>query len=414
MILTFIKKNPKITFNIFIVFIERLLQLVLTISSFGIIANSISLTDNGKFFYAYSWSAVFLTISFYAGAELIVPKLSKYHYLKKNIIATGFYLRIFYAIVCFIIGLIFCLLFLKETDIKIAFLIFLIGPLFSEVLVVFACWFTATGRNIWFSGVRTLGLLARFIVVYVFSKVNDINFYYFSLAYFIEAIVIGMLAVYIYYKHPNNCGWGKFNYKVAKSMFWHGLIIGIGLTFNYIFLKLDRILLEKLVDYKILGSYSAIMQINESWFNVGVAICNILAPYFIFTKETHGVKNKFYINAIALTIFALIFSFIINIFSVKIVSLVLGVSYLPNTYLLELSCWFSIFIFLQQLCSMWWLRQKKYFFQIFIWIIGISCLGIATLLLVPTFGLYGMIYAIFIAYTVMLTYQFYIIKNESA
>ncbi len=62
-------------------------------------------------------------------------------------------------------------------------------------------------------------------------------------------------------------------------MFWLGLIC------MYLFLKLDRLMLERTISFADLGRYSAAQQLNENWITLALMLAQTLAPAFVYRVQ---------------------------------------------------------------------------------------------------------------------------------
>jgi O-antigen/teichoic acid export membrane protein len=402
-----LKKHASLSIDILVLIIERILQAVLSIACVGFMAHSLSINDNGKFAYAYSLSTVLITLSYFAGSELITSKLSKYKFIQKNIITTGFYLRVMFGIICLLISIIFAFIYITDNDVRLTFLLCIIGPLIGESIYILGCWFTANRLNFWFSLTRTIGLFGRFFTVLYLSKLAWVKIYHFAYAYAVEAILISSATILIYFKHPASPKWGKINKLMFKSLFKDGILIGIGLVLYYLFLRFDRILLEKLVNYDTLGLYTTIIQLNDAWLNIGIMICGILGPYFIFNCRNDKIaENRLYKIMLFMLIISIFICTIMPFISPFLINNILGKKYNHGIPLLNLGCWLSLFVFINQIFNLWWLRQKAYKFQISVWIVGIVSMYAISSSMVAKYNLDGMLYCIFIAYSLMLIFQF--------
>ena len=335
-----LKKHANLSINILVLITERLLQMILSIACIGFMAHSLSIDDNGKFAYAYSLSTVLITLSYFAGSELIISKLSKYKFIQKNIITTGFYLRIMFGIICLVTSIIFAFFYIPNNEIRFTFLLCIIGPLIGESIYILGCWFTANRLNFWFSLTRTIGLFGRFFTILYLSKLAWVKIHHFAYAFAVEAGLISLTTILIYFKHPASPKWGKLNKLMFKSLFKDGILIGIGLVLYFLFLRLDRILLEKLVNYDSLGLYTTIIQLNDTWLNIGIMVCSMLGPYFIFNCKSNNIaKQRLYRMMIFIILISSLICLLIPFLSPYLVSYILGEKYINGIGLLNLSCW---------------------------------------------------------------------------
>jgi O-antigen/teichoic acid export membrane protein len=283
--------------------------------------------------------------------------------------------------------------------------------LVGESVYIFGCWFTANRLNFWFSITRALGLLGRFFTILYLSKCTWVKMHHFNYAYILEAFLIGSTTAFLYFKHPKSPSWGKFDRVIFKSLFRDGILIGIGLVLYYLFLRFDRILLEKMVHSDSLGLYTTVIQLNDAWLNIGIMVCSILGPYFIFNCRDNKIAQKrlYKMIFVILPISALI-CIIMPVMSPFLITNILGEKYKNGVNLFNLSCWLSLFVFANQIFSLWWLKQKSYINQIIVWILGILIMFFTRNIFVVNYDIYGMIYASFLAYAVMLVYQFVYIR----
>jgi O-antigen/teichoic acid export membrane protein len=399
-----IKRN--LIFNIVILLIERVFQLVLSIACVSLMAKYLNMDDNGKFAYIFSLSTVFITLSFFTGSELLHARLSKYHYLQKHIITNAFYLRNLFGLMCLLVSIIFSFTYIQNIEMRITFLLCVIGPVVGESFYVFGCWFTAMRRNAWFSLCRTLGLLGRFSTIWYLIEQHTSHLHYFAYAYIIEAFFISSSVVILYILYPHTPTWGKFNKVLFLSLARDGALIGIGLILFYTLLRIDRILLERMLDHNTLALYATIVQLSDAWFNIGIMVCTLLGPYFIFSAKNKVIAlyrlklMMAYMVAASIIICACIYY---N--SAWLIQNLLGNKYIQGTSLLFGSCSIGVLVFINQLCTLWSMYTKAYIFQIIVYILGICAVITFGHYFVPIYHLYGMLLALACAYVLMIGIQ---------
>ncbi len=408
-----VKRN--LIFNIIILLIERIFQLVLSIACVSLMAKYLSMDANGKFSYLFSLSTVFITFSFFAGSELLHARISKYKLLQKHIITNAFYLRNAFGVMCLIISVLFSVLYLKNAEDRITFLLCVLGPVVGESFYVFGCWFTAMQRNAWFSLCRTLGLLGRFFTIWYLTHQSTVSgIHVFAYAYIIEAALISISVIIIYIMYPHTPMWGKFNKILFKSLARDGILIGIGLILFYTLLRIDRILLERMLDHNTLALYATVIQLSDAWFNIGIMVCTLLGPYFIFNAKNkkialHRLRGMtFYITGIALCMCLLIYY---N--SAWIIQHLLGTDYIKGESLLYLSCLVGVLLFINQILTTWTVYIKSYIFQIMIYVLGIVSVIILSHYFVPIYHVNGIFLALAGAYILMIIAQVIRIKYHN-
>ena len=90
----------------------------------------------------------------------------------------------------------------------------------------------------------------------------------------------------LYYIHRHG---GKLGWHVDRSLFRHfasaGTVFWLGLICMYLFLKLDRLMLERAISFADLGRYSAAQQLNENWITLALMLAQTIAPAFVYRVQ---------------------------------------------------------------------------------------------------------------------------------
>ena len=81
----------------------------------------------------------------------------------------------------------------------------------------------------------------------------------------------------------------------AGTVFWVGLIC------MYLFLKLDRLMLERYISFADLGRYSAAQQLNENWITLALMLAQTIAPAFVYRVQDAALLKRNIARLVAMT-----------------------------------------------------------------------------------------------------------------
>ncbi len=384
-------------FNIAISLIERIFHLAITLICVKLMANSLSIADNGKYAYANSLFIMLSSLSFWAGGELIMPRLSQYKYLRSSIMTHGIYLRLAYTIFAFLASCFFSYFFIQDSNIAIALLILMGGLFFSEIPNIFACYFMVLNQYVFISIARIAGFFMRLLFTYLIAK-NNLSFENYSYAYLAEFITTGVLLIIIYYKSKHNLHITKFNYSILMKLLKPGLIIGIGVSLGFVFSRVDRYIIADRLTFDELGLYSVAIQLKEAFITVSQAIMIVLINKFIFAyKKPKNIAKIIYL-IVSISIIAIISSIFL---SKWVIINLIDPKYADSAQILIYVIGTTPLVLINYLYYNLLLKYKLYFSIITIWILGIIIMIISTKLMLASYAVYACIYASAISYAVM-------------
>ncbi len=384
-------------FNISISIIEKITQLLVTLLCLKIMAKSLSLEDYGKYTYAASLVVMFGSLTCWAGSELIIPKLSRYKYLRPSIITHGWYLRVFYTVFSFIIGIFIAYFYINDDKIRFVFLILMLMPIFMEVGGIFICWFMVINQYIWISLARFLGLIIRLCAVYCIAFYK-FSFEYFAYAYLFELIAFSVFLHSAYFNSEQRMRWVKFDKVILKKLLYNGALIGIGLSTSFLFLRLDRFFLEKYVSFSELSIYSTAMQLSDAFILVVQSILIVLINRLIFAYKTPRKIKQIIFFILGISLCGIVGCMILSEY---IIYFLLDDRYIKSAHVLNLAVCIAPFILLNYLFYNIFLHYKCYILIGSIWVFGVVSMLILCNILIPEFHIYGAVYSIGISYLLM-------------
>jgi O-antigen/teichoic acid export membrane protein len=183
----------------------------------------------------------------------------------------------------------------------------------------------------------------------------------------------------------------KSKWKVIKSTVIDCAPIIIAGAFGAIYLKFDRVLVNKLIDSAALGNYAVGTTLTDSWGFIATAITTSVYPAIIYSKN---VSEKFYLNRLqklynSMVLLSVAIALPISIFSKQIIHLLYGSQYDKAPIVLSIYVWNSVFIFLDGATSKWFYTENLQKYILYKTIIGAACSVALNLILIPHFGIAG-------------------------
>ena len=296
---------------------ERLVQIGVAILISGMLARYFGPETFGKWQYANTLLLVIAPLTWVCGAEILVPLIvreqtttqAKVHpktlhadtgHSLDAILGSAFTLRFTVSLA----ALLLCwgVLSIGWLDPLVAAMLagLAVTMIFREPFGVVSAWLQSQthSKPALLISLSTAILKAGAVFILVRSLVAPGRFGWLWAA---EAALIGLLLVlYFIGRHHGRLGW-----HIRPALFKHlvsaGTVFWLGLICMYLFLKLDRLVLEHFVSYAELGRYSAAQQLNENWITLGLMLAQTLAPAFIYRIENTQILRRNVLRLMALT-----------------------------------------------------------------------------------------------------------------
>lgn len=188
----------------------------------------------------------------------------------------------------------------------------------------------------------------------------------------------------------------------AKSMLRDSWPLILSALAVMVYMRIDQIMLRKMIDDEAVGLYSAAVRLSEVWYFIPAVIVASVFPSIIRAK--HRSKVEYYAKLQKLfTLMALlaIGISIPTLFAAKwVIVLVFGDAYSSAHPILAIHIWASVFVFLSVANSKWFLLEGLQKLILAWTLIGASVNIGLNLLFIPNFGGLGAAWATLIAQAV--------------
>jgi len=232
----------------------------------------------------------------------------------------------------------------------------------------------------------------------------------FAWLWVLEAAAIGAVLV-AYYRARH----GSLDWHVDRTLFRHfsraGTVFWLGLICMYLFLKLDRLVLERYVSFAELGRYSAAQQINENWITLALMLAQTLAPAFVYRIADIAQLKRNIWRLTALTALVMIVgAAVLDLLGGFIILRVFGPDYAAATGIFRLAVWLSVPAGIEAIGNLVVLKYQAKFVLLAKWLLALAVALAVDIALIPRFGGRGALLGLAAGYLAAAAVNFYYIR----
>lgn len=378
--------RKKIIRNIFWLLAEHGTRMALGLVVTAVLARQLGVEQYGVFQYAISLVAIFSSISFICGAEVLVPMLTNANVRERQeIMGNAFAVRLFFSGIAFI-GLVSFSFFTEER--QVFYLIALLGItlLFNESFAVVTAWLQSQTNS------KPRSILVMVSLVVKAGIMGGLYYYrvssplYYALAYIIDPLTVALGLFFIFYKKTGQTFF-NYSFSIAYDLFKKGLPFFWGVMAMFLFSRLDIIMLKNLSTLKELGYYSAGFELVKSLNNIAPIMAMSIAPIMVYKINDEAIVKRNVIKiALLLLCVAVLGAGVIHLLADKIIPILLGDKYIQSIPVLMALSWVSCFFFLNEALNIYLLKIQKGRLVVIKWLLAITLALFAYSLLIPKMG----------------------------
>lgn len=303
-------------------------------------------------------------------------------------------------------------LFFLDSHYELKLLLWLsIGSIFSSFVgVVF--YFEAFMISKYIAIARTSAiLLLSLIKIYaVYShKTFEFIVFCFSLDFVLQALFI--LIIYQIKVKDIQC-W-SFESDIAKDLLSKSYWLVLSSLCAILYLKVDQVMIGKLVSVEEVGQYAIAARFSEVWFFLPQVIVASLYPILnnLRNKELFTYKLRLQQACDFLFIIAISVAILIQFTSDWFIANVFGSDYSIASEILKVHVWCGIFVFMRALASKWLIIENLLRYSLLTQGIGALVNICCNFILIPMYGGIGAAYATIISYAAASWIAFFISSN---
>jgi len=408
-------KNPDVTkalANIVWLGLERLTQIAVAIAISGLLARYFGPDVFGKWQYANTLLLVLSPITWVCGAEILVPTIvNRPPGQLGTVLGSAFVLRM---------GVSAAALVLTWIGIAAGFTDPLVGAMLAGLAVTMLFREPFVGViNAWLQSMTyskpqlltsMLTAVAKAALVYALVRAAA-SPARFGWLWALEAAAIGgVLMLYYMHRHGGELGW-----HIDRSLFRHfasaGTVFWLGLICMYLFLKLDRLMLERHISFADLGRYSAAQQLNENWITLALMLAQTIAPAFVYRVHDAVQLKRNVGRLIAMTAALMIGgAIVLDLLAGFIISRVFGPAYTDSISIFRWAVWLSVPAGIEAIGNLVVLKYQAKFVLLAKWLLALAVAFVVNLIAIPRMGSYGALIGLAAGYLAAASVNFYYIR----
>jgi PST family polysaccharide transporter len=392
--------------------LERLTQIGVAIAISGLLARYFGPDVFGKWQYANTLLLVLAPLTWVCGAEILVPTIVQRPPAQLGaVLGSAFALRIGVSIAA-----------LVATWIAIAAGAFdpLVGAMLAGLAVTMVFREPFVGViNAWLQSMTyskpqlvtsMFTALAKALLVWLLVRAAAAPAR-FAWLWALEAAAIGFVLL-LYYRHRNG---GSLGWTFDKPLFRHfataGTVFWLGLICMYLFLKLDRLMLERHVSFADLGRYAAAQQLNENWITLALMLAQTIAPAFVYRVQDVARLRRNIVRLIAMTAALMTAgALVLDAAAPLIVGKVFGRGYEASVDIFRCAVWLSVPAGIEAIGKLIVLKYQAKFVLLAKWALALAIAALANRLAIPRLGLYGALVGLAAGYAAAAAVNFYYIR----
>ncbi|RKP50839.1 lipopolysaccharide biosynthesis protein [Trinickia fusca] len=407
--------NPdvaKAVANIVWLGLERLTQIVVAIAVSGLLARYFGPDVFGKWQYANTLLLVLAPITWVCGAEILVPTIVHRPAAELGtVLGSAFALRI--AVSALALVATWAAIAAGVTDPTVGAMLagLAVTMIFREPFIgVINSWL----QSMTYSKPQLVTSMATALVkaglVYLLVRLAATPAR-FAWLWALEAAAIGgVLMVYYVRRQGGTLGW-----RIDRALLRHfasaGTVFWIGLVCMYLFLKLDRLMLERAISFADLGRYSAAQQINENWIALGLMLAQTIAPAFVYrVQDIASLRRN--VKRLMLLAAAIMISgaCVLDALAPLVITRVFGPNYEGAISIFRWCVWLSVPAGIEAIGNLVVLKYQAKFVLLAKWLLALGVAFVVNLIAIPRIGSYGALVGLAAGYLAAASVNLYYIR----
>lgn len=375
-------------------FVDKVSRLCLVLIAEILLARNLGPGQFGVLSYALAIYSLLLVISSFGIDNLLIKELVGFSGNQNELLTSAILIKVLGGLFAFCFTLVWINWF--ANDIWLPVLLIGVGHLFHW-LKVFELFFQSQNKfktvAIAASVVSLLFFLLKITLIY-----QKYSLIVFSCVYLAELICTGIVIFMLFVK--NNNLQIKLNSKILRQQAMIGLPFVLSGVAVSIYMKIDQIMLQEMINNEAVGIYAAATKLSEGWYFIGGILTAAMAP----TIYRYKLENEFkyfdtlkQIAAYLLLIGALILGFML-LFSEYLVNIIYGQQYQGAAEILQVHVWAIFFVYLGCVQGIYWVAeglQKVFLFQT---LLSAILNIVLNLYLIPMYSGLGAAWATLISY----------------
>ncbi|WP_017773111.1 oligosaccharide flippase family protein [Paraburkholderia kururiensis] len=392
--------------------LERVTQIAVAIVISGVLARYFGPDVFGKWQYANTLLLVLAPLTWVCGAEILVPTIvARPPAQLGTVIGSAFALRL--SVSALALVLTWAGIAAGATDPLVGAMLagLAVTMLFREPFIgVINAWL----QSMTFSRPQLLAsmvtAIAKAALVWLLVRMAA-EPSRFGWLWALESAAIGAV-LFVYYRHRHG---GRLGWHLDRGLFRHfataGTVFWLGLICMYLFLKLDRLMLERAISFADLGRYSAAQQLNENWIALALMLAQTIAPAFVYRVQDVGQLRRNMWRLFGLTALLMLSgALVLDLLAGFIISHVFGPGYEEATSIFRWAVWLSVPAGIEAIGNLVVLKYQAKFVLLAKWLLALAVAFAVNLAAIARFGAYGALLGLAAGYLAAASVNFYYLR----
>lgn len=370
-------------------FFDKVVRLGLGLIVGAWIARHLGPEQYGVLAYVLAYLAFFQAVALLGLDGIVVRNLSTQKENAGKILGTAFILRFSVGVVSWLIAI--CSIgFVDGWNEQSTIITALAGAsLIFQAADTIDLWFQSNSQSKRTVKVKLIAyLLSNSIKVYFI--LSDATLIYFSFAMTLEFLIsaLGLFISYRKYTCKQSWIWVKNDALQMLNESWPFVIAGLS---TIIYMRIDQIMIKKLLGEYELGLYAAVLPFSTAWNFIPLILSTSFAPFIADKKAQCNGEYMLYLgflfrlfSGLAITI-----SVCTAIISPYLIDFLYGEAYQKASTVLSIHVFTNVFISLGIAQSLWILNERKSKISLYRTIIGAIFCITANYFVIPSYGIVG-------------------------
>lgn len=352
----------------------------------------------GMLNYASTMMYIFTPLAFLGMYGIVTRELVNQDLDENKILGTAFVLKAMSSLATLLI--IFLIIQFSENDISTKWQIMIISFSFlASPFAVIDFYFQSKVQSKFVVLAQQIAYLItsvmRLVLIYVQAPIIA-----FIWMFLLDIVFNNLFLVFFYVRQGFKISLWLFDSKVAIVFLRECPKIVLAEFFGFIYLRIDQIMIEKMLGFKDLGIYTSAVKLCEPFYSFATIITASFFPAIINGLKISEAEYKSRLQRLfnILTWSAILVSIFIQFTSEYIIKILYNDKYEGASPILSLYFWTSVFIFQSILTSQAYMIEKKQQFTALQTFFGATLNIILNFILIPKYHLLGACYASIISY----------------
>jgi len=388
--LSFFKSGSKlhtILANSSWLFADKILRMGINLILVVRVARYLGVQQYGLYNYAIAFVTLFSPLANLGLDNIVIRDLVKNSSNRDKILGTAFFLKLLGGFISLLLA-VSCIAFLHQDDILTVWIVSILGLAgVVEAVDTIDLWFESQVQSKYPVFARNIAfIIIALVKVYLIQiQAPLIAFVWITLA---EISLAGIGLAIAYRLKGFSIRLWRWSFSLAQKLLkesWPLILSGFTIM---IYMKIDQIMLGKMLDDSAVGFYSAATRISEIWYFIPTAIVASVSPSIYEAKENN---QKIYHRRIKqllrlMVILSVAIAIPMTFLSGTIITLLFGNGYIAAKTVLAIHIWASLFVFMGIATSPWFIAENLTHLSLRRTLIGAVTNVFLNILLIPAYA----------------------------